>query len=132
MNPLNPRNVKDYQRYEEGLRTEFAKQNFWRLQNAIGHKFWSIIQDALETNSEKKNKPVRSLFSTIARVRKLKAQNEWKTQLERKASLKSAALADLAITSLPNNETKHTMTEADLLPAGHNVRYVTFGKRGPH
>ena len=87
MNPLNPRSVKDHARFEESLRTEFARQKFWKLRDSLGHTFWSEVQEAIEKNlKEGGNK--RSVIATISRIRRKKLQNEWKNTLKRQRELK--------------------------------------------
>lgn len=41
---------RDQQRFEK-LTTEFAKENFWRLRNRLGLKYWRILQYAVRVNS---------------------------------------------------------------------------------
>ena len=90
MNPLNPRSVADHKRYDELISTEFAKQKFWKIQNSLGHYFWSMAQQALEENLKNGgNKCGR--FAAIAAARKAKMQHEWRTQLERRREIQNYA-----------------------------------------
>lgn len=92
MNPTNPRSVADHNRYEAEITTRFAQNNFWKLRDSLGHYFWSMAQEAIETNlNEGGNKKGR--FSAIAAARKAEMQKAWKTQLERKRELKNYALS---------------------------------------
>ena len=96
MNHLNPRAVKDHARYNAVLKTEFAKQNFWRLRDSLGHKFWSKVQGAIEDNLSCEGYH-KSIIATVSRVRRLKLENEWRNREERLRGLGNDARADLLV-----------------------------------
>lgn len=92
MNRLNPRSVKDHERYASGLNTKSARDAFWRLRDSLGHDFWSRAQDVLEQNLRRSaNK--QGMIAAIARARKAKKQREWRETKERRQSLQNFARA---------------------------------------